>query len=293
MKLNLRALDRRVIYLVVILSVALPIGFDWSIPPARMVSAEKFFALVQTLETDANDVALVAFDFGPNTKAENEPQAEVILEHLFRRRIPVVLVTQYAQAEGFLLSIPNHVADRLMRENPGERWEYGKDWVNIGYRPGGILFVQAVAKSQNLANDLDRDVFGTPLIDLTVTRNLKNLRDVRLLAEFTGLVGVFDTYVQFFQSDGYTPAFGHGCTSITIPEAYIYLDSGQLSGLLEGIAGAAWYSQLLTKSFPNRGEDSSLVINTALGVAHLVMIFFIVLGNISLFTFFRRKRREG
>jgi hypothetical protein len=83
----------------------------------------------------------------------------------------------------------------------------------------------------------------------------------------------------------------HGCTSITIPEAYIFLDSGQLNGLLEGIAGAAWYSEVLKKHYPATENRDLLVTNTALSTAHLVLIGLIVLGNvIPLFARLRRKR---
>ena len=92
---------------------------------------------------------------------------------------------------------------------------------------------------------------------------------------------MFDNYVQYFTSKDYTPAFGHGCTSITIPEAFIYLDSGQIQGLLGGLAGAAWYSELLRRRYPERPVDESLMLNTGLGVAQLVVIAFIVLGNLA------------
>ena len=77
--------------------------------------------------------------------------------------------------------------------------------------------------------------------------------------------------------------FAISCTSITIPEAFIYLDSGQIKGLLGGIAGAAWYSELLQQRYPDRQVDPSQLINTGLGVAHLIVIAFIVLGNIAAF----------
>ncbi|MDC0358444.1 hypothetical protein OAO01_06475 [Oligoflexia bacterium] len=280
MKFDIHNIDRRIIYLLVFLAIAIPLLLELSVKPARMKAAEKFFNLVEGLDVNASGVALLAFDFGPNTKAENEPQAEVILEHLMRRRIPVAIMTQYALAEGFLSSVPERVAKRLAREYPGEKWEYGQDWVNLGYRPGMALFIQALAKSENMLEDLGKDAYGSSLTDFEAFKSLKTLEDVKLLAEFTGLVGVFDVYVQFFQKEGYVPAFGHGCTSITIPEAYIYLDSGQLKGLLEGIAGAAWYSELLRNKYPAREADSALIANTALGVAHLVIIFLIIFGNL-------------
>ena len=113
-------------------------------------------------------------------------------------------------------------------------------------------------------------------------KGVKTLDNIALLGEFTGLVGVFDRYIQFFQKKEYRPKFVHGCTSITIPEAYIYLDSQQLDGLLEGIAGAAWYSDLLKQHYPKREPDRSSAINTMLGIAHLIIIFFIIVGNLGM-----------
>ena len=276
----MHSLERQLIYLLVLVVVSLPIYFRQSMRPATMKSASTLFDIINDLEKQEDAIALLALDFGPNTKAENEPQAEVIIEHLLRKRIPFALFTLYAPGEGFLKSIPERVVERLMREDPQSRYEYGTDWVNLGYRPGNALFIQSVAKSKDLRVELEKDIFGTPLKNIPLFRDIKTIRQVSFLGQFTGLVGVFDTYVQFFQQEGFIPTFGHGCTSITIPEAYIYLDSGQLNGLLEGIAGAAWYSKLLKDTYPKRPNDKALVTNTALGVAHLMIIFLIIVGNL-------------
>jgi len=213
-----------------------------------------------------------------------------VLEHLMRRRVPVILFSLYHLAEPFLKSIPEEVARQLERENPGETWEYGRDWINLGYRPGARILIQAIPKSENLAELFEKDARGNRISELPAFSELRTLRQIAFLAEFTGLVDAFDNYVQFFTSKDYTPAFGHGCTSITIPEAFIYLDSGQIQGLLGGLAGAAWYSELLSRHYPERPVDESLMLNTGLGVAQLVVIAFIVLGNLAgLFG----RRREG
>ncbi|NLF24522.1 MAG: hypothetical protein GX589_02545, partial [Deltaproteobacteria bacterium] len=144
----------------------------------------------------------------------------------------------------------------------------------------------------NLAELFAEDVRGNRLVNLPVFKNVRGLEQIRLLVQVTGLYGVLDSYLQFFQKTDYRPIFVHGCTSITIPEAFIYLDSGQLQGLLEGVAGAAWYSELLKQRFPNRAEDSSRVMNTALGIAHLIIILLIALGNLpGLIGLFHREER--
>lgn len=282
-------LDRRIIFLLVALALSLPLIFKYSLKPARMTSADKAFKIVSDLQVSPGQIAFLAFDFGPNTQAENLPQAQVLVEHLMRKRIPLAVFSLYVLAEPLLASIPEQVAAKLAKEMPGETWVYGKDWVNLGYNPGGFLIVQAIPKSENLAELFKTDARGNNLADLPAFQGVKGLESIRLLGEFTGLVGMFDTYVQFFQKKDYRPQFVHGCTSITIPEAYIYMDSGQLNGLFEGIAGAAWYSELLGSEHPARSKDSSELINTGLGVAHVVIILMVIFGNIAAFFSMRRK----
>jgi hypothetical protein len=271
---------RRLIYLLIILAVGLPIVFGISQKPSRLVSAERMYDVVEKVQVQPGEVAMVWLDFGPNTIAENEPQAMVLMEHLFRRRIPVMLTSQYQQAERFLTSIPNEVARRLEREMPGQYWRYGEAWVNVGFRPGGAIFIQSMVNAADLAKFLGRDANGMPITHYPAFARVGGVERVKLVGEITGLVGVFDTIIQFFQKNEYRPTIVHGCTSITIPEAYIFLDSGQLKGLLEGIAGAAWYSEVLKKFHPESENRDLLVTNTALSAAHIVLILLIVLGNI-------------
>lgn len=283
-------LDRRIIFALVALALALPIVFKLSIPPARMKSAEKLFKVIDELQVREGQIVFLAMDFGPNIKAENQPQAEVVIEHLMRRRIPLAVFSLYQLADPFLASVPDLIAQRLMKENPGETWDYGRDWVNLGYSPGGFQIVKAISKSEDVAGLFDKDARGNSLAELPAFRGVKRLEDIPLLVQFTGLVGMLDVYIQFFQKSGYRPRFGHGCTSITIPEAYIYLDSGQLNGLLEGLAGAAWYSELLRRRFENGGSQEAVLTNTGLGVAHLVVIVLIVFGNLA--ACFNRRRSK-
>jgi hypothetical protein len=283
---------RRLIYLLMILAVGLPIVFGISQKPSRLVSAERMYDVVEKVQVQPGEVAMIWLDFGPNTIAENEPQAQVLIEHLFRRRIPVVLLSQYQQAERFLTRIPNEVAKRLEAEMPGQQWRYGEAWVNAGFRPGGAIFIQSMVNAADVSKFLGRDVNGMPISHYPAFSAIGGVERVKLVGEITGLVGVFDNIIQFFQKNEYRPTIVHGCTSITIPEAYIFLDSGQLKGLLEGIAGAAWYSVVLKEHFPNSENKELLVTNTALSAAHIVLILLIVLGNI-VPLFQRRRANHG
>ncbi len=281
-------MERRLIYFIMIVAVTIPVIFEFSWSPSRLVSAERMYEVVENVPVNQGEVSLVWLDFGPGTIAENQPQAEVILEHLFRRRVPVVVLSQYQLAEAVLTSIPREIASRLEKEMPGESWRYGDAWINAGYQPGGAQMMQNLAAAKDLSKYFGRDVNGMPFTHYPKFASIGGIERVKLVAQVTGLVGVFDTIIQFFQKSGYQPTIVHGCTSITIPEAYIFLDSKQLHGLLEGVAGAAWYSEVLKQHNPKSRNERLLVRNTALIIAHVVLILLIVIGNVVGFVRARR-----
>ena len=274
-------LDRRIIYLVVLLSLSIPLINKSVLPPAPMETAQAVFKIVDALEPQPGKIALISADWGPGTQAENKSQTAVIIEHLMRRRIPFAIMSIYQLAEPFLEETPREVVKRLEQENPGQHWEYGKDWVNLGFQPSGWQAIRQMAQTEDIPAQLKTDYLGTPLSEIPMMAGVKTIKNIEVLFQFTGLTGVFSTWLQFFQASDYRPVFIHGCTSITIPEAYIFYSSGQIKGFFEGIAGAAWYEKLLSDRNPERESGTALQVNTSLAFAHLVIIAFIIIGNCS------------
>jgi hypothetical protein len=272
--------SRRLIYLLVIISLSIPLLSDFVLKPAEMKTADDSYAVVQSLNSSDNKFVLISMDFGPSTSAENGPQTKTLIEHLMRRRIPFGVITTYPYASPFLESYPQLIADKLSKEIPSENWKYGVDWVNLGFQPGGAIMIQSVAKAKDLHEVFKTDGKGTELSNIPCMAKIRSINDISVLAQITGLVGTFNTWIQFFQTSDYRPEVIHGCTSITIPEAYIYYATGQIKGLYEGVAGAAWYDTLLSKDYPSRISTDAPKINTSLATAHLVILGLIILGNI-------------
>src|ERR1041385_5249961 len=77
-----------------------------------------------------------------------------------------------------------------------------------------------------------------------------------------------------------------GCTAVMAPQQYAYLDSGQLSGLLTGMKGAAEYEQLLDA--PGQG----LIGMSGQSFAHLYILILVVLANTSVVMGWARRRRR-
>lgn len=290
-------IDRRIIYLFVLIALALPIIYGGSLRPAEMKSAELFFKAIEDLKYKAGDFVLIASDWGPNTLAENQPQTQIAIEHLMRKRIPFALITNLAYATPFLEKLPREIAKSLSEEYPSQKWMYGRDWVNLGYRPGALTMIEGIAKSKNLTELWQTDAFGTPLDQLpffsnSTSTNAVTIRNIPMLMEFTGLTNVFNYWLQFFFVEGHSPLYLHGCTSITIPEAKNYLAAKQIVGLHEGVAGAAWHEYLLAGRFPGRKMQFALPINTGLSYAHLVIIGLIILGNLGMFLGWLTQRKD-
>jgi hypothetical protein len=270
----------RIIYIVLFLTLLVPLITARSIKPAYNVAANRTFDFIEALPEGSNQFGLLFLDYGPGTQAENQPQASVIFEHLLRKKIPTILLTTYALGEKFTKETADKVLARLQLEDPSRQFVYGKDYVILGYRPGANLFLQGISQAQDLATFLGKDIRAIPLKSYESFQGLQTLSQVTVIGEFTGLVGFLNSYMQFLTIQGTTASLIHGCTSITIPETYIYSDTGQLRGTLEGVSGAAYYSYLLQERFTKRTADDSLVINTSLGMGQLYILLLIALGNI-------------
>jgi hypothetical protein len=284
LKLKKREYERWLIFALVTAFILIPILTGIRLNPAPMETSKAFFSKIEELSPQDGKVVLISLDWGTGTLAENKPQSKLVIEHLFRKRIPFALVTLYPLASPFLEKLPLEVLEELKKEIPSQNWEYGKDWVNLGYLPNGALQLQSLVKSKNWTSDKNfkTDANNVPTTQIPIMSKLKSINDVSALVEITGLTGVFSTWLQYFQTEEYTPIFLHGCTSITIPEAFIFYSSGQLKGFFEGIAGAAHYESLISETNPQRKIDFAKLLNTGNSFAQILVILLIVIGNILL-----------
>ena len=159
----LDSVDRRIIYLFIAVALTIPIANKIRLQPAPMETAESFFDQVDKLKPTPGKIALIAADWGPSTKAENMPQTLAAMEHLMRKRVPFALISLSFEAKPFLDSMPLDLKKVLEKEMPDQKWEYGVDWVNLGFKPNGWVMIQGLAKSKDIKEYLQKDAYGFPL----------------------------------------------------------------------------------------------------------------------------------
>ena len=295
----LMRIDRRWVYLFVLVALSLPLFFrGLTTKPAPLPSARMLFDKIERIARERdealaegkeyNKVVLLSFDFGPQTRAELYPMAEAMVRHLMMRRLKFSVMCISTLGAGYCEEIPT----RLAREYG---LEYGEDWANFAYKPGGIFVVKQMGA--NMSSGLKTDVKGTACDQIPCMKGVSDAGDVALMVSITGYVGVVDLWIQYFASEKARPDFGHGCTSVSIPEAIDLLESGLIVGLFEGIAGAAAYNEFLDgirKEGDPQVDPSARLHMTSQTVAHVLVIVFVVLGNVGVVMgLLRRRRRAG
>ena len=205
-------------------------------------------------------------DWSASTRGENGAQTEALMQHLMRRHLRFGLIA-FANPQGSTLG--ENAALRLQTQYG---YHEGVDWCNFGYKTDQQNFLQAFVRS--IPASVVTDVRGIALEKLPVMQGVNSGKDVALLLEVTG-TNTYNVWIQFMQGPANVP-MGAALTAVMAPEAYNYLDSGQIIGLVNGLKGATEYEQELgIFGKASRASNSS-------SLAHLLIISFIILGNIAM-----------
>jgi hypothetical protein len=265
-------LDRRWIYVIMGLLVALPLLWPLNLPLEPSAPVRAYHDAIAAVPSGST--VLMSCDFDPASRPELEPMARTTLRQLFRKHCKVVVVVLY---QGGALMVDGIVHD-VAREN---RQVDGVDYVNLGYKAGNEAVM--VLMGQSIPGIFPRDHDGRDVTRLPIMRSVRNYSSFALLVSLSvGYPGTKE-YMQQVQGRFHIPIIG-GVTAVSAPTLYPYLQTGQLGGLLGGMAGAAEYEDLrLERGMASRGMDAQ-------SLAHLFIALCIVLGNLAQW---ERRRKEA
>jgi len=269
---RLETLDRRWLFLAMGLLVAIPLLFPAGLPLKVSAPVRSFHDTIDKLPNGST--VLMSCDYDPSARPEMVPMTKTAFRHLLGKDCKVIVTVLWNAGPGLVEATLNEVA----REFPDKT--YGVDWVNLGFKAGDDAVM--VKMGQGIKNVFPRDYRGTPSGEIPVLRNVRDYASFPLLVNISAGFPGTKEWVQQVQSRFHLPMVS-GCTAVSAPEYYPYLQSGQLQGLLGGMAGAAEYEKA-------RGEKGSATKGMdAQSLAHIFVAFCIVLGNIVQ----RLKRKEA
>ncbi|MCY3721435.1 MAG: hypothetical protein OXG97_04370 [Candidatus Poribacteria bacterium] len=265
-------LDRRIIFISVVLAVIIPTLWIKSMPVSVTVPTQNVYDYIENLPPGAT--VMICFDYGPSTMPEPTAIAEAVLRHCFTRGVKVIGLTLFA--EGIPLAVAT--LQQIAKEKGAVE---GEDYVFLGYRPGPVLVM--IGMGTNIANIFGTDYAGTPVSEILLMREVVNYNDIDLVFDIASSNTV--EYWIIYAQTKYDVKIAAGTTAVITTQLYPYLQTGQLIGLLNGYLGAAEYETLT-------GElaKGTVGLNTAT-VVHLLIIVLVILGNIIFFIQHRRQKR--
>ena len=262
----LLVLDRRVVFLLVAAAVAFPLVFPLNLPVQLSQPVKQLYDALESLPAGGKPV-IIAVDYDPSTVPELRPMTIAVIHHLFKKRIPFLVLTLLPAGYGIAEDVVNTV--KVNYPNV----VYGKDYAFLGFAVGAGLVILGIG--EDFAATFPKDAYGTLISKIPVTKNIKNFNDIAMVIDFSAS-SIFETWIMFaYQKHGCK--VGAGVTAVMATDAYPFLQAGQLEGLLGGLSGAAEYEDLVKEpGAAKAGMDAQSVV-------HLLIIFLIILGNIAYF----------
>jgi hypothetical protein len=279
---SLANLDRRWTFLLIGIVVAVPIltGLRFPEEPSPMV--RDVFKSIDELPDGSR--VLMAFDYDPASQGELHPMAAAFTRHCALKRHKLLFLTLWPPGTAMV----QNQMDMLRREFP--EYEYGRDYVNIGYRPGYEGPIKLMVT--DLRRAVSVDVNGTPLDQLPLTRGVKNIQQMDLIINVSAGYPGAKEWVQY-ASTPYGITMVAGTTGVQVPLLMPYVPQ-QMRGMLGAIKGAAEYEQLLIENYAVlkenvRAQEALRRMGPQL-VAHIVLILLIITGNV---IYFLERRRTA
>jgi hypothetical protein len=280
-------IDRRIIYFILTILIILPFFFSLKIPQNIMPQTQKLFDFVESIPAD-DKVVIVSFDYTPTTMPETHPMALALLKHCFRRNIPVIGISFDPQGPGLAVDAFSMVADQInnFALSHNDSVFYGKDYVYLGWKSGRIAAL--LDMGENIKEVFPRDYFGASVDSLELMQRVTNYKDVAIGIILAGADYPLD-WIRYPQTR-YGVKVGAGLTAVMAPKYYPFVQTGQVSGMMSGMKGAAEYEYLILKhGYTDKLGKAETGMNSQ-SMIHILIIVFIILGNIGYF--FSRVRKK-
>lgn len=267
---RLQNIDRRIIYVILIVVTAFPMLNPLGMPLKVSPLTQRVYDLVEAIEP--GERVLMSLDYAPSGAPDVHPQAIAVTQHLMDKGVGVVYIAFWDAGPMF--------AESIIKPYEEEGYQYGVHFANLGYVPGGETAIKRFGS--DVPGTVRKDFRNKSLASLPIMEGIKDTRDFALVIDFVaGNPGIQEWVRQVQGPLGINLAAGS--VTVQVPMTMPFVQSGQVKGMLQGLRGAAEYEVVMGKPGP------SVAKMDAQSLGHLVIIFFILVGNIA---YFLDKKRE-
>jgi hypothetical protein len=262
--LKVRHLDRRIIFILMALGIALPLITRIGLPVRVTPDVRSVYDYIDSLK--AGDAIIISYDHDTGTLPEMVPMSTAILRHAFSKNIKLIGMALRAEGTAIGQQAFKRVGDEFSKKE-------GVDYAFLGYRPE--LTAAILGMGTSIERVFPKDENDTPITDLPVMQNIHNYGDIALVISISD----DDTPVYWinYANARYHVQVAPAVTAVMATTFFPFLNSHQAIGMIAGLKGAAEYERLIDrKDMASRGMDAQ-------SIAHLVVIGFIIIGNIAYF----------
>ena len=151
-------IDRRIIFLLMFIGVAIPLIIPIGFPVEISPNVQKVYDMVDSVPSGST--VLISFDYDPASMPELQPMGKALLRHCFQRKLKVVITALWPMGVSMASNALNDIKDEF------PNLKYGVDYVNMGYKAGGMVTIQAMGK--NFKKVFPRDNSQTPVDKLPI-----------------------------------------------------------------------------------------------------------------------------
>lgn len=273
-------IDRRIVFLLVGLSVLIPLVFPFKIKTNVMPPTQRLFDTIEEIEPEAKGI-LISADYDPQTMPELQPMFISLLRHSFARRIPVLVMSSYIQGLGLAKQGLDQVTQEFNSRAMTNRDSviYGRDYVFLGYPP---LWLAAVLRmGSDISQAFPADYYKNRTGALEMMKKIKNYNDVGIVVSIAGS-GYPQSWVTYANTR-FGVKIGAGATAVMVPDFYPFLQTGQMSGMIGGLKGASEYEYIVNTKYGLTGPIPATKGMGSQSIAHLTILILVIIGNIGYF----------
>ncbi len=274
-----KLIDRRTVFVFVGFAVVLP--FFMSITQNIRISPEvqQVYNAMSTLQPGSK--VLISFDYDPPSAPELQPMAESFITYCLSHDISVIIIGLWPQGPqqanlALEIALEN---EAVKAKNP----QYGINYVNLGFQTGNEFVIQRMGT--DFRSMFQTDYSGRHYDDIPLVKNIKNFSNIDYSFNLSAGYPGTQEWVQV-AVDRYGLWMGAGNTAVQAPMMYTYLNAGQLEGLLGGMNGAAEFEKVCGIT----GKGTKYMLSQSF--AHVVVIAFILIGNVAFFIGGRKKKLD-
>lgn len=281
----LKNLDRRWIFMLMLLAVAIPILFELTFPEKPTGLAQAVFDEIEAL--DPGDKVLMAWDFDPASEGELGPMATAFTYHCATKGLKLYYMSLWPVGPQM---VDDNIANVIKTDFPD--LVYGVDYVNLGYKSGNEAVIKVIIT--DIRGLYTTDAKGTSIRDIPMMRGIENIQQMDLIINISAGYAGTTEWVLFAVTPYPDIRLVAGVTGVQAPLLYPYIPE-QLPGLLGAIKGAAEYEKLVMDAYggdiPPERKNKYLKGKLRMGpqlIAHVLIIVLIIVANLVYFTGKRR-----